>query len=164
MSNIQLQTIIRAPIGICFDLSRSIELHILSTAHTNEKVVAGKRAGLCNPGDTITWRARHFGIYQNLKVGITEMQYPDYFEDKMLKGAFKYFTHKHYFTANNDGTTLMEDNFAYTLPFGIFGKIFDKIILHNYMKNLLEKRNGTIKHIAESGFWQEILKPAINDN
>ena len=156
MSIIQLQTNISAPIGICFDLSRSIELHILSTAHTKETVIAGKMSGLCNTGDTITWRARHFGIYQRLTVMISDLRYPDYFEDKMVKGAFQSFTHKHNFKPGK-ATTLMEDHFEYFTPYGLAGKLFNKIVLYKYMEQLLVTRNNTIKQMAESGEWKKVL-------
>lgn len=48
MPTIQLETIIDADIKICFDLSRSIDLHQISTAKTNEKAIAGVTAGLIN--------------------------------------------------------------------------------------------------------------------
>jgi ligand-binding SRPBCC domain-containing protein len=157
MSIIYLQTNIKAPIAICFDLSRSVELHILSTEHTKEKAVAGKVSGLFNIEDTVTWRARHFGIYQKLTVRITGCIYPCYFEDQTVSGTFKSFTHKHYFKVLN-GSTLMEDMFEYEVPYGIVGKVFNKIILYNYMKQLLLTRNKMIKQVAESGDWQNIIE------
>ena len=156
MSIIHLRTIIDAPIEVCFDLSRSIELHKLSTAHTNETAIAGKTFGLCNEGDTITWRARHFGIYQKLTVRITKCAYPIYFEDQMIKGAFKSFAHQHHFRSI-ECATLMEDVFEYAVPFGFIGKWFDRILLNNYMRDLLVKRNDIIKKVAESSEWQTIL-------
>lgn len=159
MSIIHLQTTIKAPIGICFDLSRSVELHIISTAHTKETVIAGKLSGLCRTGDVVTWRARHFGLYQKLTVQITDCIYPAYFEDRMLNGAFKSFIHKHYFKESGDDT-IMEDAFEYEVPYGIIGKLFGKVILYDYMRQLLIKRNETIRQFEESGEWEKVL--AVN--
>ena len=39
--HIHLTTLITAPIERVFDLSRSINLHKISTAHTGEKAIAG---------------------------------------------------------------------------------------------------------------------------
>src|SRR5215203_5469464 len=132
MSIIELQTQIKAPIEVCFDLSRSIELHTISTAHTNEIAVAGKISGLCSIGDSITWRAKHFGIYQQLTVCVVACNFPTYFEDQMVSGAFKSFVHRHHFKVSND-VTLMHDEFTYQVPHGIAGRSFDKIILKRYM-------------------------------
>ena len=54
MPLIHLNTYIQAPIEVVFDLSRSIELHTLSTAHTNEQAIAGKTSGLLELGETVT--------------------------------------------------------------------------------------------------------------
>ena len=51
---------------IVFDLSRSIDLHKLSTVHTNETAIAGRTSGLIGLNESVTWRAKHFGIYQKL--------------------------------------------------------------------------------------------------
>lgn len=148
MTSIQLHTKIRAPVKVCFDLSRNIELHQISTASTNEKAIGGRLTGLCEKGDTVTWRAKHFGIYQQLTMQITEMLVPIYFEDKMIKGAFKSIQHRHYFS-ESDGDTSMTDIFDYEVPFLFIGTIFNKLILKKYMTDLLLKRNEIIKEFAE---------------
>lgn len=75
----------------------------------------------------------------------------------MVKGAFKKFTHDHIFLEKK-GETEMLDVFDFESPFGWFGKIFNQLILEEYMTQLLIKRNQIIKEIAESGKWEEILK------
>jgi hypothetical protein len=62
MPKIELTTHINAPIGRVFDLSRSIDLHMESTKKTGEKAIAGKTSGLIELGETVIWRAKHFGI------------------------------------------------------------------------------------------------------
>jgi hypothetical protein len=59
MSTIHLTTFIAAPIERVFDLSRSINLHKISTAHTNEEAIGGITSGLINKNETVTWRAKH---------------------------------------------------------------------------------------------------------
>src|ERR1700759_359494 len=94
---IELSTMIDAPIQVCFDLSRSIDLHIESTKQTGEKAIAGRTSGLIEMGESVTWRAKHFGVWQNLTSKITEFKSPDYFTDEMVSGAFKSFRHEHLF-------------------------------------------------------------------
>lgn len=65
MPKIELTTEINAPIEICFDLSRSIDLHQLSTAKTNEKAIKGVTAGLIGPDESVTWEAVHFALNSN---------------------------------------------------------------------------------------------------
>ena len=80
-----LSTKIKAPIERCFDLSRSIELHKLSTAHTNEEAIDGVTTGLIKLDEHVTWKATHFGISQKLTSKITEFQRPSYFIDEMIQ-------------------------------------------------------------------------------
>ncbi|MFT3703247.1 MAG: SRPBCC family protein [Agriterribacter sp.] len=157
-SLIELSTTINAPIEICFNLSRSVKLHTISTSHTNERVVGGRTEGLFELNDTVVWRAKHFAIYQQMEMKITAMDRPHSFEDCMLKGPFKSIRHKHYFRQNVDGTTVMQDHFGYEVPYGFAGILFNALVLRKYMTNLLELRNATIKEFAENGQWKDVLK------
>lgn len=148
MTVIELETEIKAGIHSCFDLARSIDIHLQSTQKTHEIVVAGRASGLCERGDKITWEATHLGIRQQLSVEITKLEKPYFFEDRMTKGAFKSMRHEHHFKETN-GLTIMKDRFEYEVPFGWIGWIFDKVILKNYMTNFLVIRNKVIKEMAE---------------
>lgn len=148
MPRITLETVVYASIGIVFNLSRSIDLHKLSTAHTGEEAIAGKTSGLIEMGESVTWRARHFGVWQELTSEITAFDPPHFFVDEMKRGAFKGFRHKHLF-AEKDGATLMTDIFDYQSPYGIFGRMADRLFLEKYMRNLLTQRNRIIKEFAE---------------
>ncbi len=149
MTTIILNTTINAPIQIVFDCARSIDIHQLSTAKTNEKAIAGRMSGLCELDDEVTWRAKHFGFYQTLSSKITKLKAPFYFQDCMKQGAFNFMKHDHYFE-EKDGLTIMKDVFEYGVPYKIFGKLFDWIILKKYMTNFLAERNRVIKEIAEN--------------
>lgn len=156
MPTIHLETIICADIKICFDLSRSIDLHKISTAKTNEKAIAGKTTGLVNINDYVTWEAVHFGIKQQLTSKITQFNSPIHFRDEQLKGAFNYFVHDHYFKTQ-DEKVIMTDNFKFSSPYGFIGNLFDKIVLTNYMKSFLLERNKVIKEFAETDKWKSII-------
>jgi ligand-binding SRPBCC domain-containing protein len=145
-STIFCDTKIKAPIQSVFDAARGIEIHQLSTAKTNEKAIAGKMNGLCTLNDRITWRAKHFGIYQSLTVKITVFEPPSHFQDCMVKGAFSFFKHDHYFE-EQDGITTMKDVFCYGVPYGFLGKAFDRLILKSYMTKLLTTRNQVIREL-----------------
>ncbi len=156
MPKIHLETLIKSKIEICFDLSRSIDLHKVSMAHSNEKAVAGKMTGLINLGETVTWEATHFGVRQNLTSRITAFNRPYHFRDEQIKGAFKSILHDHYFEQRGDDV-LMKDIFNFESPLGILGSIANKIILTNYLTKLFTERNNIIKEFAESGKWKTIL-------
>ena len=157
MPRIKLQTDIKADRNIVFDLSRSIDLHKISTERTNEEAIAGKTTGLIGMNEYVTWRAKHFGIYQKLTSKITEYDRPKYFADEMVKGAFAEFKHEHHFVESHSGT-LMTDYFDYKSPFGILGKLADRLFLIKYMTELLAERNRIVKEFAESEKWKEVIK------
>lgn len=156
MPIIQIETLVEADIQIVFDLSRSIDLHQMSAAQTNEVAIAGVTSGLINKGEWVTWKAKHFGVYQQLTARITEMKSPTYFVDEMVTGAFKRFKHGHIFTEEGSHT-LMVDVFDYTSPFGVLGILADQLFLKSYMTRFLSKRNDVIKRVAESEAWKEVL-------
>ena len=158
MPIIELEKRIQAKVEIVFDLARSIDLHKISTEHTHEEAIAGKTSGLIAANESVTWRARHFGVYQTLSSKITEFEEPYWFVDEMVTGAFKRFRHEHYFQAIEGGHTLMRDVFDYTSPFGLLGKLADYFLLERYMRNLLEKRNEIIREFAESDQWRLVLQ------
>jgi len=149
MATIILDTIINASIENVFDLSRSIDLHMESTKQTGEQAIAGRTSGLIALGETVTWRAKHFGIWQNLTSKITDYNYPTFFADEMVSGAFKSFRHEHCFSVVENGT-LMRDKFIFESPLGVSGKLFNWLILTRYMTKLLLERNRVIKLAAES--------------
>ncbi len=56
--------------------------------------------------------------------------------------------HDHYFY-EEQGYTRMVDDFDYEVPYGIAGKLFDRLYLNAYMRRLLLQRNAYIKAEAE---------------
>jgi len=156
MPIIKLKTDIKVAKEIVFDLSRSVDLHKISTEHTNETAIAGITSGLIELNESVTWRAKHFGLYQNLTSKITDFHRPNYFADEMVSGTFKRFKHEHHF-ANLNGGTLMTDHFDYESPLGFLGRLADKVFLKKYMTGLLAERNRIIKEFAESDKWKQIL-------
>lgn len=156
MPTIVLKTIINSSIDICFDLSRSIDLHKLSTAKTNEEAIAGITTGLINLNETVTWKATHFGIRQELTSKITEMDRPYYFRDEQIKGIFKLIYHEHKFE-KIDNNVVMTDIFKFQSPFGIFGKFFNSLILTRYLRQFLIERNAILKEFAETEKWKMVI-------
>jgi len=124
-------------------------MHVDSMQQSGEKAVAGRTHGLIELGETVTWRAKHFGIWQTLTSKVTEMEYPSYFTDEMVKGAFKAFRHEHHFIPI-DNQTVMKDVFMYDAPLGFLGIIANFLFLERYMQQLLKQRNEQIKKAAEA--------------
>jgi ligand-binding SRPBCC domain-containing protein len=156
MTKIHLTSFIAAPIDRVFNLSCSIDLHKISTAHTNEEAIAGITTGLIKLNETVTWQARHLFKKRTFTSKIIEMENPVSFTDEMTKGDFKSFKHTHYFKAIDNGT-IMIDIVFFESPFGFIGKLFNFIYLKKYLGTLLTKRNDSIKSFAESEKWKTVL-------
>jgi ligand-binding SRPBCC domain-containing protein len=148
MPIIKHKEFIQAPVEVCFDLARNVDIHTKTTAKTMEKAVGGVTQGLLEEGDSVTWEATHFGIKQRLTAKVTHMEKPIEFVDIMVKGAFSSFTHTHQFVEENGGT-LMIDTFEYKSPFGSIGIIADKLFLKRYMTEFIINRAKELKRIAE---------------
>ncbi|MDX8289328.1 SRPBCC family protein [Metabacillus indicus] len=148
MPTIKHEVYIHAPIEVCFNLARSVDVHMETTGRTQERAVDGVTSGLMERGGSVTWEAVHLGVRQRLTAKIIEMEKPYQFTDVMVKGAFRSFTHTHEFKESGTGT-IMKDTFSYESPFGIFGKIADLLFLERYMRNFLAARALELKRIAE---------------
>jgi ligand-binding SRPBCC domain-containing protein len=148
MPKIRLETLIHAPLELCFDLSRDVDVHMASTSHTRERAVAGITSGMMNLNDTVTWEGKHLGVLQRLTSKITRFDRPHLFADEMQRGAFKLWRHTHTFVPIEEGT-LMIDEVYYESPLGPLGRLADLLFLEKYMTRLLIMRNNHIKRVAE---------------
>ena len=156
MPQIHLTSFIAAPVDRVFDLSRSINLHQISTAATNEKAINGIMNGLINKNETVTWQAKHLFKTRQFTAKITDMKNPVFFVDEMIKGDFKSFYHEHHFKATVNGT-IMIDLLHFETPYGTIGKIINMLFLRSYLEKFLIKRNEVIKDYAETQKWKAIL-------
>ena len=145
MSVLRLVTRIAAPAQLCFDLSRSIDLHLQSMAASGELAIAGVTSGLIGLGEEVTWEARHFGRLWRMTSRITEYDSPHRFVDEMVRGPFAAFRHEHRFEPDAGGTTMtdvvdfrMRQGPLVDLPTGL------------YLRRLLAGRNEVIRRSAES--------------
>jgi ligand-binding SRPBCC domain-containing protein len=153
-------TRIQAPAERCFDLARSVEVHLLGNTHFGEQALAsgGRTVGLIEKGERVTWRARHFWFWHELTSEITDLKRPEYFRDVMVRGIFRSMTHDHYFRQLPGGQTEMRDLFVFAAPVPVAGRIAEIIFLRRYMRGLLRERNAVIRQVAESEEWRRYVQ------
>jgi len=149
MPTIKHETYIAAPIHVCYDLARTVEIHAGKSSLTTQKAIDGTTDGLMEIGDWVTWETKHLGITQTLTSQVIKMEKPNSFTDVMSRGIFHSFTHTHEFSRQGEGT-IMNDTFAYIAPFGILGKIADRLFLENYMRSFISIQAKKVKKAAES--------------
>jgi hypothetical protein len=161
MMRLEETTRIDAPIQRCFDLSRSVEVHLLSNIHAGEQALAigGITSGLAGLSDQVTWRAKHFGLWHNLTSKTTALESPSYFQVTMVRGIFRFMQADHLFQTLPSGATEMKDIFAIAAPLPLLGPLAEVLFLRRYMLALLRERNAVIKRVAESDEWKKYLAP-----
>jgi len=141
MPRIELSTPLSASPERCFELSLSVDAHTASMADSVERVVAGVTSGVMGLGETVTWRARHFGIPFTMTSVISQLEAPYRFVDEQTSGPFRSWWHEHTFEPVGVGTR-MTDVVEFESPAGPIGRWVNALVLTNYMTRLLEKRNA----------------------
>lgn len=127
-----------------FDVSLSIDAHVASMADSGERAVGGVTSGVIGLGETVTWRARHFGIWFTMTSRITELDAPRRFVDEQVRGPFRVFRHEHLF-AEVGSRTRMTDTLTVGSP--VFGRLVERLVLVPYVRRLIAQRNA---HLLES--------------
>lgn len=122
-----------------FDLSLDIDAHISSMSHSGERAVAGVTNGRIGLGETVTWRARHFGIWWTMTSQITALDEPTHLVDQQVRGPFKTFVHEHRFEQLPIGSR-MTDTITVASP--AFGSLVERHVLVPYLRRLIAKRNA----------------------
>lgn len=144
---------VNAPVDRCFLLSTSIPLvrEILGL-----HVAEGKRTGMIVDGDRIVWRGWKFGIPAMHETLITGYQRPEFFQDTMGRGRFRYFQHDHFFK-EIDGHTVMWDIVRFSMPLGPIGRQVGRSVVAPHILELMLKRFELIKRIAEGTDWRRYV-------
>lgn len=125
-----------------FDASLSIDTHVESMSASGEQAVAGVTTGQIGLGETVTWRARHFGIWFTMTSRISALERPERFVDQQVSGPFRSFRHEHLFETIEcaDGPrTRMTDVITLAAPVG--GRVVESLILVPYLRRLIRSRN-----------------------
>ncbi len=155
MPRIHLQTDLSAEPAACFELSLSVDAHTQSMRRSGETAVAGITSGTMKLGDTVTWRARHFGIPFRMTSRISVHERPHRFVDEQVSGPFAHWRHEHRFDASGDGTRMV-DVVDFASPVGAVGRLVDRLLLTGYMTRLLQERN---RFLAEELSRSSVLAP-----
>jgi ligand-binding SRPBCC domain-containing protein len=149
MGSLVVETLIRAPRAVVFDLARDVGAHTRSASFSRERAVPpGRTEGLLETGDIVTFEGVHFGIRQRFTARITKLDRPHSFEDELVKAAFKSLRHVHEFE-ERDGATLMRDTLDWISPLGILGRIADALFVTRHLTTFVTRKQQALKEMAE---------------
>ncbi|WP_354644646.1 SRPBCC family protein [Kitasatospora camelliae] len=142
MPRFEITTVLPVPAQQVFEACLDVEAHTRSMAASSERAVAGTTHGHLTLGDTVTFRARHFGLTWRLTARITAYDPPRSFVDEQERGPFNRWRHAHSFEPDGTGGTVMTDVIDFAAPLGILGRIADRTVLGWYMARLIRRRNA----------------------
>ncbi|WP_375385627.1 DUF1990 family protein [uncultured Microbacterium sp.] len=141
VSSFSVATRARVPMKKLFDVSLSIDEHVASMAQSGERAIGGVTEGSIGLGETVTWRARHFGIWFTMTSQISSLERPDRFVDEQVRGPFRSFRHEHRFVRDGDGAVMTD---TLTIESPIFGRLAERVILVPYLRRLIRERNSRL--------------------
>lgn len=121
-----------------FDLSLDIDAHVASMSRSGEQAIAGVRSGTIALGESVTWRARHFGVLFTMTSTITALDRPARFVDEQTRGPFRSFRHEHVFTQDGEDAVMID---TLTLASPVFGALAERFVLVPYLRRLIVARN-----------------------
>jgi hypothetical protein len=150
MTIIEATTLINAPIEDCFRLALSIDLELRAAADYGLRAVDGVISGTIGPGERVTWRTNQFGIWISHTSEITAFREPTFFQDCMVHGVFRTYSHDHFFEDLGTDKTAMRDVLSFSFPRLLMGEVAERLFVKRRLTTLLLRRNSLIKHHAES--------------
>lgn len=74
---------------------------------------------------------------------ITHVKEPFYFVDEQRQGPYSLWHHQHRFT-EVEGGIRMDDFLTYRIPFGILGRIMNKLFIHHEINRIFEYRKRVL--------------------
>lgn len=99
-------------------------------------------------GTLIDYKLRLNGIPIRWRTEITHWNPPFEFIDTQLRGPYKQWIHLHSFTENPDGSTTIEDEVRYRLPFEPLGDMAHPII-RRQLDHIFDYRQKVVAELLE---------------
>ncbi|KAA9147000.1 SRPBCC family protein [Microbacterium lushaniae] len=128
-----------APAERLFDISLSIDAHVASMSGSGERAIAGVTSGSIGLGETVTWRARHFGVWFTMTSRISACDRPHRFVDEQVRGPFRVFRHEHAFTELGSRTRMTD---TITVGSPVMRRVAERLVLVPYLRRLIAQRNA----------------------
>ncbi|MGP9695355.1 SRPBCC family protein [Brachybacterium sp. AOP25-B2-12] len=127
--------------GAMFHLSLDIDAHVASMAGSGERAVGGVRSGSIGLGESVTWHARHLGVWFTMTSQIAELDRPRRFVDAQTRGPFASFRHEHAFEDVVGGCRMTD---TITLASPVLGAVVEPLVLVPYLRRLIRRRNRVL--------------------
>ncbi len=143
---------------LCFDLVRSVDAHRLAVPGIRARAEDGRTTGLSGYGDSTLWSAVYFGIRWRLWAEVQLYEWPSMFTDGGSSWLLEKFRHRYVLAEMPGGITRIQDQFTFALRQFPGMALFERYLLQPELAKALRVRLQSIKTMAETNLWREILE------
>lgn len=139
------KTVLDAPIGDVFQFfSRAENLAALTPSALAFDVVTPTPIEMTR-GALVDYRIKVGPVPMNWRTEIQRYESNHSFIDVQLRGPYHAWWHEHRFERLNDRETLMQDTVYYTPPFGLLGRIAQKLLVAPMLRGIFAFRQNAIR-------------------
>ena len=108
-------------------------------------------SGSLKVGSTVVLEGRILGVIPVRWVAEhTEYDPPSMFADRQVSGPFAYWYHRHSFTDDGRGGTILRDEVDYQPPLGILGRLFGGWLIRRKLEQMFEYRHAMTRRVVEA--------------
>ncbi|NJD91684.1 MAG: SRPBCC family protein [Geobacter sp.] len=105
----------------------AVNLELITPPELNFRIITPQPIAM-GAGTLIDYRLQLFGIPFGWRTAITAWSPPDSFVDEQLQGPYRQWIHRHTFREMPDGSTLIDDEVRYRLPFAPLGEMAHPLV------------------------------------
>ena len=122
-------------------------LSVITPPEMDFKILSELNGAGIYEGMKIDYRVKPLlGISLRWQTEICKVQNQNYFTDRQLKGPYKVWEHTHTFVEVKDGI-LMTDVVNYELPFGLIGKVAERLVVRKKIKSIFDYRETILNKL-----------------
>lgn len=148
MYTFKRKQIIKANINEIWDFaSNPANLQKITPQYMGFEIITKDLPEKMYEGMIITYKVSPLlGIKMNWTTEITHVKEHKYFIDVQQEGPYRFWHHEHHFAETKNGI-LMTDILTYKPPFGVFGRIANKLIIANKLNQIFDFRKKKMEEI-----------------
>jgi ligand-binding SRPBCC domain-containing protein len=120
-------------------------------APRGQRVSAVEGPAPLKEGDVVTIRVRQWPspVAQTWRVTVERIDAPFLLVDRATDSPFRSWCHEHRFAESAPGRTRMTDRIDYELPFGLLGRLADRLVVARIMRAAFRDRHRRTRRLLE---------------
>jgi ligand-binding SRPBCC domain-containing protein len=136
------QTVVAAPLDEVFAFfSRPENLGLITPPRMGFRILSHQSMG---DGALISYRVRVGPLPLRWQTRIERWRPGEGFVDSQLKGPYHCWWHEHRFRADGPSRTIMQDVVLYTPPFGVIGRLANRLLIVPELRRIFAHRAAAI--------------------